>query len=464
MTTTLTGAQTQIVERYTARTPRARELFDRARRSLPAGSTRSLNSWQPHPIYVTRAAGTRVTDVDGNVYLDFLNNYSSLVLGHAHPAVIAALSERLGDGTAFSYSNPLEVDLAERICERIPSVELVRFTNSGLEATLYAIKIARAASGRDRIAKFEGGYHGTHDAVLVSVRPPLDQAGPRDAPHSVADAAGVSRSAVEEALVLPFNNLEATTRLLHANRDTLAAVILEPVLGSGGVIPPAPGFLAGLREVTRELGLLLIFDEVISLRLAPGGAQEYYGVIPDLTAMGKLVGGGMPVGAYGGRADLMSLLEPSGIGEALDFRGGGPKIYQGGTFTGNPLTMAAGLATLDQLTPSEYHRLNALGERLQSEVTRVCQELDAPVQVSAVGSLFNIHFTREPMVDARAPRSADGEMAHLFFLEMLNRGFILAPRGMGALSTPTEEADVDAFVEAMRGALHLLYGNQQEEG
>jgi glutamate-1-semialdehyde 2,1-aminomutase len=269
----------------------------------------------------------------------------------------------------------------------------------------------------------------------------------------VADAAGVAQSAVDDAVVLPFNNLEATARLLRAHRDSLACVILEPVLGAGGVIAPADGFLSGLRELTRELGIILIFDEVISLRLAPGGAQEYYGVTPDLTALGKIIGGGLPVGAYGGRADLMAQLEPSGTGDTFDPRSGGPKIYQGGTFTGNPLTMAAGMATLDQLTPSEYQRLNALGDRLRLGLTRVFDELRAPAQVSGVGSLFNVHFTREPLQDARAPRSADSELAHLYFLEMLNRGIMLAPRGMGSLSTPMTEREIDRFIDETRGAL-----------
>src|SRR5438093_932373 len=318
MATTTTGRDAATLERYRGRTPRSRALYERARESIPAGSTRSLNSWEPYPVYVTAAHGARVTDVDGNEYLDLLNNYSSLILGHAHPAVTAALSERLGDGTAFSFSNPLEVELAEAICRRVPSVERLRFTNSGLEATMFALKAARAATGRDKIAKFEGGYHGTH-------------------------------------------------------------------------------------------------DEVISLRLAPGGAQEYYGVTPDLTAMGKIVGGGLPVGAYGGRADLMALFEPRGTGDPFDPRSGGPAVYQGGTFTSNPLTMAAGLATLDQLTPSAYQRLNALGDRLRRALTELFDDLDAPAQVSGVGSLFNVHFTREPLLDARAPRSADSGLAHLFF-------------------------------------------------
>jgi glutamate-1-semialdehyde 2,1-aminomutase len=266
----------------------------------------------------------------------------------------------------------------------------------------------------------------------------------------------VARSAVDDALILPFNNLAATERLLRANAESLACVIVEPVLGAGGIVAAEDGFLAGLRDLTRELGLILIFDEVISLRLAPGGAQEYYGVTPDLTAMGKVIGGGLPVGAYGGRADLMALLEPSGTGDTFDPRSGGPKVYQGGTFTGNPLTMAAGMATLDQLTASEYTRLNALGDRLRAELGRVFAELDAPAQVSGVGSLFNVHFTREPLIDARAPRSADSELAHLFFLEMLNRGIMLAPRGMGALSTPMGEPEIDRFVEEARGALSAL--------
>lgn len=375
------------------------------------------------------------------------------MLGHAHPAVTAALSDQVAKGTAYAFSSPHEVALAERIRARTPSLERVRFTNSGLEATMLAIKTARGAMGRDRIAKFEGGYHGTHDAVQVSVRPPLQQAGPRDAPRAVADAAGVPRSAVENVVVLPFNDLAATTRLLTAHRDELATVIVEPVLGAAGIVPPVEGFLAGLRRLTSDLGLLLIFDEVISFRLAPGGAQEWYAVEADLTALGKIIGGGLPIGAFGGRADLMAQFEPRGGSDVFDPGSGGPAIYQGGTFSGNPLSMVAGIATLDALKPEVYARLNALGARLRAGLTQIFDDLAAPAQVTGVGSLFNIHFTRSSIFDARGPRDADGEAAHLFFLEMLNRGFVIAPRGMGAISTPMHESDVDLFVSQVREAL-----------
>jgi glutamate-1-semialdehyde 2,1-aminomutase len=458
MMATLTSRAAAVLERYQARTPRSAALYERARESLPAGTTRSLNSWRPYPTYIEAGHGVEVRDVDGNRYLDFLNNYSSLIHGHAHPAVMQAIADRLPDGTIFSFAGPLEVQLAEAIRARVPSIERLRFTNSGLEATMFAIKAARAFSGRELVAKFEGGYHGTHDGVLVSIRPPLDQAGPREAPNAVADAEGVARSAVGDVVVLPYNDLAATARILHAQRDRLAALIVEPVLGSGGVVPPRAGFLQGLRDLTRDLGILLIFDEIITFRLARGGAQERFGVSPDLTCLGKVIGGGLPVGAYGGRADIMALFEPRGGADAFDARQGGPRIYQGGTFTGNPLTASAGLATLELLTPAAFAHLDALGDRLQMGLKAVFEELDAPAQVSGVGSLWNIHFTPTPISDGRDPREADAELAHLFFLELLNRGLLIAPRGMIALSTPTTLEQVDHFVAETRAALTDLLG------
>ncbi|MBO0744797.1 MAG: aminotransferase class III-fold pyridoxal phosphate-dependent enzyme, partial [Candidatus Dormibacteraeota bacterium] len=334
-------------------------------------------------------------------------------------------------------TNQEEVALAEELCRRVPSVERVRFLSSGTEATMFAMRAARAFTGRQAIARMEGGYHGTHDLAEVSTHPPLADAGPADAPRAVPDSPGTPPWAVDSTVVLPFNNAEAAEAILRREASRLAAVIVEPVLGAGGMIPPLPGFLDRLRTVTSELGLLLIFDEVISLRVAPGGAQERFGVTPDLTTMGKIIGGGLPVSAFGGRADVMAL-----------FDGGRPgSLAQGGTYNGNPLGMAAGLAALHALTPGEYARLDRLGVALREGLQATFDRHDLAAQVTGIASLFQVHFVSHPVVDYRSGLG-DERSLRAFFFGMLNEGILLAPRGAGAVSTPMGDAEVEAFLRA----------------
>src|SRR5437879_11753527 len=336
---------------YVASTPRSRELHERALGVLPGGSTRTTTFFRPYPVAMERGEGCRVWDVDGNERLDFIGNYTAMILGHANPAIVRALSDQAVLGTGFAAVNTLEVELAEELRRRVPSIELVRFCSSGTEATMFALRLARVFAGRDKVARVEGGYHGTHDFAEVSHHPPLDRAGPAHEPVPVADSPGTPAAMVAAAVVLPFNDGGACERILRRHATEVAAVIVEPIMG-GGAIPADPGFLATLRRVTEELGILLVFDEVISLRVAPGGAQERYRVTPDLTTMGKVIGGGLPVAAFGGRADVMALLDPRREGF----------LPQGGTYNGNPLGMAAGLAALRQLTPPVYQDLAAAGE------------------------------------------------------------------------------------------------------
>src|SRR5207237_102290 len=309
---------------------------------------------------------------------------------HAHPAVVAALEAQAARGTGFAATNRLEVELAEELRRRLPSVDLIRFCNSGTEATMFAMRLARVFTGRSRIARIEGGYHGTHDFAEVSHHPPPDRAGPADEPVPVPDSAGTPPAVTAATVVLPFNDSHACDRILRKHGTELAAVIVEPIMGAGA-IPAGRDFLRSLRRVTEELGVLLIFDEVISLRVAPGGAQERYGVTPDLTTMGKIIGGGLPVAAFGGRADVMALLDPRRDGF----------LAQGGTYNGNPLGMAAGLAALDQLTPSVYEDLAARGERLRSGLGRAFARHDVAVDVTGDASLFCVHFTGRPVTDYR---------------------------------------------------------------
>jgi len=315
----------------------------------------------------------------------------------------------------------------------------VRFCNSGTEATMFAMRLARAFTGRPKIARIEGGYHGTHDHAEVSTHPAIAEAGPADAPIARPDSIGTPQWALEQTVVLPFNNPDAAEAILRRHASEVAAVILEPVIGAGGVIAATAEFLRHLRAITRELGMLLIFDEVISLRLAPGGAQQMYGVTPDLTTMGKIIGGGLPVAAFGGRAAVMEMLDPRHEGA----------IPQGGTYNGNPLGMAAGLATMTELTPDVYEELNRKGERVAELLREIFASHDVPVQVNSVGSLFALHFTERPVVDYRGVAGSDKKRMREFFLALVNHRVLMAPRGMGSLSTPMGEGDIDQFIDAV---------------
>jgi glutamate-1-semialdehyde 2,1-aminomutase len=424
---------------YRRTTPASRALHAQAVKVMPGGTTRTTTYFDPYPLYIDRGEGCRLWDVDGTERIDMLGNYTAMILGHAHPKVVEAVNKQIARGTAFAAANSIEVELATLLCQRIPSLELVRFCNSGTEATMFAMRLARSFTGRPKIARIEGGYHGTHDYAEVSTHPVPAEAGPGDRPLPRPDSIGTPKWALETSVVLPFNNPEAAERILREEGDQVAAVILEPIIGAGGVIAATSAFLERLRSVTRELGILLIFDEVISLRLAPGGAQQLYGVKPDLTTMGKIIGGGLPVAAFGGRADVMRLLDPRRQ----------PNLPQGGTYNGNPLGMAAGVAAMKELTPDVYEELNRKGARVKDQLTEVFASHGMPAQVNGVGSLLAIHFTDIPVTDYRSKATSNQKITHDFFLALVNHGVLMAPRAMGALSTPMGEQDIQEFVDAV---------------
>ncbi|MEV5503599.1 aspartate aminotransferase family protein [Nonomuraea fuscirosea] len=438
---------------YAEQTPNSRRQYERAVTSIPAGATRSLNSWSPHPVYLVRGSGTQVTDVDGRVYVDMLNNYTALVLGHADPEVVDAVCRAARGGTSFSFATPQESELAELLRARVPSLQRLRFTGSGTEAAMFAMRLARAHTGRNLIAKVEGGYHGTHDDALVSVRPHPESWGPSHAPTATPDMAGLPAGCDQRVLVLPFNDGDAAVALLRAHSSRVAAVIVEPILGVGGVIPAKKEYLQALREACTALEIVLIFDEVITLRVSSGGAQANYEVTPDLTVMGKVIGGGLPIGAYGGRDDLMRQLEPQGGTDVYDARAGGPRLYQGGTFTGNACSLAAGLVTMRRLSPLAHLGLAAKGARLRSELTRRIDRDGLPAHVTGYASLFNIHIGAGVVTTFRDTRRVDPKMQQAFFLGLLNHGFIIAPRGMGCVSTATRDQDIHDFVDASASVL-----------
>ncbi len=437
-----------ITDRYVARTPKSAALNEAAKRSMPGGDTRSTAWFTPYPPFVAEGSGPYFTDVDGNRYVELLNNYTSLIHGHAHPAVVEAIREQLGRGASFAAPHEHTLRLSQMLCERVDSIERVRFANSGTEAVMMAVRVARAFTGRPLIAKAEGGYHGTWDDVQLSVAPPLDKAGPAERPTPVPDSPGLSPGVNQSTVMIPYNDLEGARAILEPVADRLAAVVVEVMQGAGGMVPAEQDYVDGLRELTRETGALLIFDEVITFRLTPGGAQALYGVTPDLTAIGKIIGGGLAVGAFGGRADVMAVCDPS--------RSGAIPHY--GTFNGNPATMAGGIAALELLPPSEYDRINGLGDRLREGINALGTELGLAVTATGIGSLLNIHLTDGPIRCYRdhAGRVAK-EQASLLHMAMLNEGLFMARRGLMSTSTPMDEALADEVLDGIRRAVLTVH-------
>lgn len=417
---------------YEARTPASRALYARAARVMPGGDTRTGTFHLPYPLFISRGRGARLWDADGHEYLDLLNNFTSLVHGHAHPAVLAAVARQEGQSTAHGTANALQVELAEVLCARVPSVERLRFCNSGTEATLGALRAAKAFTGKSRVMKMAGGYHGSHDQVAVGTSPPFDGPVP----------IGLSPGAVSEVILGRFNDLDYTADLVRRHRHELAAVIVEPMLGSGAIIADV-AFLQGLRAVTAECGVLLILDEIITFRLAVGGLQQVFGVAPDLTTLGKIIGGGLPVGAFGGRADVMATYDPTRRGT----------ISHSGTFNGNAITMAAGLATLARYDHTAVAGLNTAGDAFRARLNGLAQAAGVEAVVVGYGSLMQLHFR------AAAPRtpeaSADGNrrLVTLMHLALLTRGVFIATRGLIVLSTPMTAADLDLAADRFADAL-----------
>ena len=443
----MTSSLAKEIASYSAANPISAGLHKKASTFMPGGDTRNSIYWDPFPIYITSGDGTTLTDADGNQRTDFVNNMTTLILGHRPPEVTSALAEQISKGLSFPAPSPSVVRWAELMCERVPSLDKVRFVNTGTEATLNAIRAARAFTGKQKLVKCEGAYHGNHDAIQISVVPSLDEAGKADSPESVAAFPGISETAVDDIFIMPFNDIVTAEKIIRKHADELAAVIVEPVNGQCGMVPAKPEFLEGLRRLTDELGIVLIFDEVIAFRIAFGGAQDYYGVKPDLTCFGKVVGGGMPVGAFGGRDDIMSLWDPSD---------GGSVVQHAGTFNGNPMTAVAGVATLESLTADKYEYLEHLGNMLRNKLRTLFAELEVPMSVTGVASLFALQFTPTEVIDYRTYATNNKEMLQTMFIGLLNEGFLMSNRCAGNVSTVHTEDDVDAFVLAVKNVLRRI--------
>jgi glutamate-1-semialdehyde 2,1-aminomutase len=422
---------------------RNQSLVERAERLFPGGvnsPVRAFRSVGRPPLVLERGEGSAVWDADGRRYLDYVGAWGAAILGHAHPAVVEAVRSAGGDGFGLGSTHPSEIALAEAITVRMPSIERLRFTSSGTEAVMSAIRVARAATSRDLLIKFAGAYHGHADGLLV-------ESGSGLATLAISGSAGVPSAVAESSIVVPFNATDAVSLAFARHADSIAAVIVEPVVANSGVLPPAPGFLEHLRELTRANGALLIFDEVITgFRLAHGGAQERFGIQPDLTTLGKVIGGGMPIGAYGGRADLMDLVAPAG------------PVYQAGTLAGHPLSMAAGVATLAELTPGAYDELETRATELAHGLASAAVEADQHVSIVRAGPLLTVFFRSEPPRDGGEALESDRAAYARFFRAMLEEGVLLPPSQFEAWfpSMAHSAADVATTIEAARAAFGRL--------
>jgi len=415
---------------------RSEELLARARKTIPGGVSSPVRAFKAvggSPVFLARAEGARVFDEDGQSYVDYVGSWGPMILGHAHPAILEAVREAAARGTSFGAPCALEVELAERVVRHVPCVEKVRFVSSGTEATMSALRVARGFTGRSKILKFDGCYHGHADSLLVA-------AGSGVATLGIPGSPGVPEGTVADTLVVPFNDVAAVERAVAEHGPDLAAIIAEPVCGNMGAVAPRPGYLESLREITRKNGTVLIFDEVMTgFRLALGGAQELFGVTPDMTCLGKILGGGLPAAAYGGRADIMATVAPEG------------PVYQAGTLSGNPLAMAAGVATLDLLTePGVYAKLDATSATLADGLVRAADEAGATVTVNRVGSMVTVFFGPGPVTDYATAKVSDTARFGRFFHAMLKRGVALPPAQFEAafVSLAHGPAEIEATLQA----------------
>lgn len=445
-------------DRYVERTPLSAAAYGRASRLIPGGVGSAIQYFAPHPLYIGDSKGSRVWDLDGNEYIDYLLCYAAMVAGHANPYIVEAIRSQAEHGTLFGMPTTLAADLAEEIIRRYPPIEMIRFTQSGVEATQTAIRLARAATGRKHIVKIEGSYHGGTDHLLVSIGgAPEEAVGPPDAPNSTADSAGLLPASTEYTMVVQFNDLEGMRGAFDRTDGDVAGVIVEPAMTNGGVIPPQPGYLDGVRALTQEKGAVLIFDEVkIGCRIAPGGACERFGVTPDLVTLAKAIGGGVPVGAFGGRRDLMEQISP--LGPTVHF----------GTYNANPLGMAAGLACLTKvMTEETYAEMERLATRLADGQRKIIADLGMAACVTQVATLGGILFTPQEPTNFREASRCDTARWSDYWFGMLNRGVI--PMGSAwfeewSISAAHTDQDIDRTLEATEEVLREISANGQDGG
>ena len=426
-------------------TDNSKQLFDKAKKFIPGGVNSPVRAFKAvggDPLFIARADGAYIYDVDGNQYIEAINSWGPMVLGHNHPLVREAVIKAMENGTSFGAPTGKEVEIAELIAKMVPSVEKVRMVNSGTEATMSAVRLARGYTGKEKFIKFEGNYHGHGDSFLIAAGSGAVTMGNPDSP-------GVTKGTAKDTLLAPFNNLEKVKEVVEANKGEIAAIILEPVAGNMGCVLPEPGFLEGLRAICDDEGIVLIFDEVMTgFRLSPGGAQQLMGVTPDLTTLGKIIGGGMPVGAYGGKAEIMEYVSPSG------------PVYQAGTLSGNPIAMAAGLTMLNYLdqNPSVYSQLEKTGNNLVNGIKETVNRLGLPYTVNHLGSMYTLFFTDKKVNNFADAQTCDTSIFGKYFRGMLEKGIYLAPSQYESLflSTALDQSHLDRILDANEQTLKSL--------
>lgn len=417
---------------------KSEELFNEAKNYLPGGVDSPVRAYKPFPFFAKHGKGSKIFDMDGNAYIDYCLAYGPLVLGHANYKIIGEVKKQLEQGTAFGVPTEKEIELAKLVIKKVPCAKMVRFVNSGTEATMSAIRLARAATGEKKIIKFEGSYHGAHDCVLV--KSGYGAVGLPDSP-------GIPEETTKNTVLIPFNDEEALTKVIEREGDQIAAVIVEPVMGNTGCILPKEGYLKFLRDITTHNNIILIFDEVITgFRIAEGGAQEYFGVTPDLVALGKILGGGFPIGALSGKKDLMEMVAPSG------------SVYQAGTFNGNPVSVTAGLAILKELDSGFYNELNKKGNKMRTGLENILYDNSIDYKVAGLSSMFQVYFTGEEVYDYTGAKSADTERFNQYFQELLKNGVFIPPSQFECcfFSLMHNDEEIEKTLEIMDSALKLI--------
>jgi glutamate-1-semialdehyde 2,1-aminomutase len=441
---------TDIEKEYVSRTKQSRSHDRNACCYFPGGSTRSATDSDPYPIYMKTGNGCMLTDYDGNEYIDFMNNYSTLILGHSHPSVNHAIMECVKDGIILGAPSREQYELAKIFCERVKSIDKIRFCNTGTEAVMYAIRTARAVTGRNKVVKVEGGFHGNTEQVEISVSPDIQQSGPAQRPRAQPNTQGITPGVLQDVIIIPFNNIKGTARIIEEKSKDIAAVIVEPLLGYSGMIPADREYLESLREITLQKNILLIFDEIISYRLSYGGAQEIYGIQPDLTTIGKIIGGGLPIGAFGGNDKYMEIYSPKRK----------KPLHHSGTFNGNRVTMNAGIAVMNEIDRNLISRINRLGEKLKRGMLELFNKKRIHGRVTGTGSLLNVHFSTRPVTDYRTSRTnwdSAAPIRRLLNLALKNRGIYTPQRVMFSISAPMTDREITRTVEAFYECLDQLH-------
>ncbi len=451
------------IDEYIKKTPKSLEFSKTSKQVMPGGVTANIKFFEPYPVIMKKGAGAYLTDLDGNEYIDYLLSYGALMTGHGHPKVIEAIHNQLEEEGTLLFGTPhnLEVKMGQKIQELYPSMERIRYTNSGTEATLLSIRMAFAYTEKYKIAKFEGHYHGGYDQVLLSVNPPINEAGPAKTPNAIIESKGVDPYHLEHTVILPFNDLEATTEILTKRKDEIAAVILEPI--QGGFIPAEKSFMEGLRKITEKLGILLIFDEVkTGFRLGLGGAQEVYGITPDITVLGKVVGGGFPVGIIGGKKEILDISAPTAASDVFDnsqSKRSGAKdvLFHSGTYNGHPTILAAGLATIDVLE-NEIEQVFNVTEQLKAGICDLFLAKGIQVQTIGMGSIFNIVITeKETVRNYRDLQESNFSLRKEIDYHLLTQGVYTKPLNRYSLSTVHGEKEIERTLEAYKKTLNKLF-------